>query len=141
MANKKKVDFAWTEDEIVRSYKEALNPIRQIGVLADLNACTQAQICGVLKRAGLKLPVKPAEAITKTETRRRKARAAAGFAYGKKILLERNGRMYSVKDAAKIHEKSENWIRVRARGTDICVIGDAEYVVHRYQNGIPAEGK
>ena len=35
MANKKKVDFAWTEDEIVRSYKEAMNPIRQIGVLAD----------------------------------------------------------------------------------------------------------
>jgi hypothetical protein len=141
MANKKKVDFAWTEDEIVRSYKEAMNPIRQIGVLADLNACTQAQICGVLKRAGLKLPVKPAEAITKTETRRRKARAAAGFAYGKKILLERNGRMYSVGEVAKIHEKSENWIRVRARGTDICVIGDTEYVVHRYQNGIPAEGK
>jgi hypothetical protein len=141
MANKKKADFAWSEEEIVRSYKEALNPARQIGVLADLNACTQAQICGVLKRAGLKLPVKPKEAVTKTETRRRAARAAAGFAYGKKILLERGGRMYSVKDVAKIHEKSENWIRVRARGTDICVIGDAEYVVHRYQNGIPAEGK
>ena len=49
--------------------------------------------------------------------------------------------MYSIKEVAKIHEKSENCIRVRARGTDICVIGDTEYVVHRYNNGIPAEGK
>ena len=138
---KRKNELPWTDGEIITHYRQAANPYVIIGVLADLNACTQAQICGVLKRAGLKLPVKPKEAVTKTETRRRAARAAAGFAYGKKILLERNGRMYSVKDVAKIHDKSENWVRVLSRGTDICVIGDTEYVVHRYNNGIPAEGK
>ena len=45
-----------TESDIVRSYVHAENPSKQIGVLADLNACSRKEIKEILKRNGLEVP-------------------------------------------------------------------------------------
>lgn len=42
-----------TEKEIIRSYKQALNKRKQIGVLADLNACPREDIVNILSAAGV----------------------------------------------------------------------------------------
>lgn len=42
-----------TEKEIIRSYKQALNKRKQIGVLADLNACPREYIVNILSAAGV----------------------------------------------------------------------------------------
>lgn len=45
-----------TEGDIVRSYVHAESPSKQIGVLADLNACSRKEIKEILKRNGLEVP-------------------------------------------------------------------------------------
>lgn len=44
-----------SKDEIVVRYKQAKEPAKQIGILADLNACTKEEIAEVLREAGYKL--------------------------------------------------------------------------------------
>lgn len=45
-----------TEVEIVRSYQHALNRTKQISILADLNACSKAQIRDILEKNGEEVP-------------------------------------------------------------------------------------
>lgn len=45
-----------TTEEIVRSYRESANQIKQIAILADLNVCKQGKICEILLEAGEELP-------------------------------------------------------------------------------------
>lgn len=45
-----------TKEEIVRDYMQAKTPRKQIGILAELNACKKSEIVEILKEAGTKLP-------------------------------------------------------------------------------------
>ncbi len=45
-----------TDQEIVREYREAKTPLKQIGILADENQCSRAQIVDILLEAGMELP-------------------------------------------------------------------------------------
>ena len=45
-----------TESEIVRSYKNAQTPRKQIKILAELNACDRKEIRDILLKHGCKLP-------------------------------------------------------------------------------------
>lgn len=45
-----------TEFDIVRDYGQAANKTAQIGILADLNMCSPADIVGVLQKNGIPLP-------------------------------------------------------------------------------------
>ena len=45
-----------TKEEIVRDYKAAKTPAKQITVLADLNACSKQEIVEILREAGCELP-------------------------------------------------------------------------------------
>ena len=45
-----------TELDIVRDYGQAANKAAQIGILADLNMCSPADIVGVLQKNGIPLP-------------------------------------------------------------------------------------
>lgn len=45
-----------TELDIVRDYGQAANKAAQIGILADLNMCSPADIVGVLQKNGVPLP-------------------------------------------------------------------------------------
>lgn len=44
-----------TDSEIVRSYKEAAQKNKQIGILAELNDCPKDEIKAILARSGVKL--------------------------------------------------------------------------------------
>lgn len=46
-----------SKDEIIVRYKQAKEPAKQIGILADLNCCTKEEIAEVLREAGYKLKV------------------------------------------------------------------------------------
>lgn len=45
-----------TNEEIVREYRQAAHPARQIGILADQNECKKKDIVEILCEAGCKLP-------------------------------------------------------------------------------------
>lgn len=45
-----------TNEEICREYREAKSKLKQIAVLADLNACKKWDIVEVLKQAGIDVP-------------------------------------------------------------------------------------
>lgn len=45
-----------TPEEIARDYRGSKAPLKQIGILADLNGCTKQEIADVLKEAGLDVP-------------------------------------------------------------------------------------
>ena len=45
-----------TEFDIVRDYGQAANKAAQIGILADLNMCSPADIIGILRKNGIPLP-------------------------------------------------------------------------------------
>ena len=45
-----------TNEEIVRDYRQAAQPAKQIAVLADLNQCSRQEIAQILKDAGEELP-------------------------------------------------------------------------------------
>lgn len=45
-----------TKSEIVRDYNQSKTPLKQIGILADLNQCTKQVIVEILREAGAKLP-------------------------------------------------------------------------------------
>lgn len=44
-----------SKDEIVVRYRQAKEPAKQIGILADLNCCTKEEIAEILREAGHKL--------------------------------------------------------------------------------------
>lgn len=62
-----------TNAEIVAEYRQAASPLKQIGILADENLCTRAEIAAVLREAGVALPgcyrkkKQTAEAAAETE--------------------------------------------------------------------------
>lgn len=45
-----------TNEEIIRDYREAKAPMKQIGILADMNCCTRKEIVAILADAGLEIP-------------------------------------------------------------------------------------
>ena len=45
-----------TNEEIIRDYREAKAPMKQIGILADMNCCTRKEIVAILADAGLEVP-------------------------------------------------------------------------------------
>lgn len=45
-----------TNEEIIRDYKQAAAPVKQIGILADLNQCSRQDIVKILREAGCELP-------------------------------------------------------------------------------------
>ena len=45
-----------TDAEIVREYREAKTPLKQIGILADENQCSRGKIVEILREAGMELP-------------------------------------------------------------------------------------
>ena len=45
-----------TNEEIIREYREAKKPLKQIGILADENQCSKKEIVGILTEAGLEVP-------------------------------------------------------------------------------------
>ena len=45
-----------TDAEIIREYREAKTPLKQIGILADENQCSRGKIVEILRAAGVKLP-------------------------------------------------------------------------------------
>lgn len=45
-----------TNDEIIREYREAKTPLKQIGILADENMCSRGKIVEILRAAGVDLP-------------------------------------------------------------------------------------
>jgi len=45
-----------TKDEICVRYRDAANKVKQIGILADLNACRPVDIADILREAGFELP-------------------------------------------------------------------------------------
>lgn len=128
-------NLPWTDEEIVTSYLQAANPKKQINVLADLNACKEADIRDVLVRAGVRLK-KQKPAKTRKQHERCKERAEAGFTHGIKIMLVLDGVRYTIREVAAMHKCSYNCVREHCVGVDVCVMGDAEYIVHRFsENG------
>ena len=45
-----------TDAEIIREYREAKTPLKQIRILADENQCSKAEIVTILRGAGLEVP-------------------------------------------------------------------------------------
>lgn len=45
-----------TNEEIARDYKASAKPLKQIGILADLNECSKDEIVRILREAGCDLP-------------------------------------------------------------------------------------
>lgn len=45
-----------TDAEIIREYREAKRPLKQIGILADENQCSRGKIVDILRAAGMELP-------------------------------------------------------------------------------------
>lgn len=45
-----------TENEIVKSYKQATKKVQQIGILADLNLCSKKEIRAILESHGCEVP-------------------------------------------------------------------------------------
>jgi hypothetical protein len=45
-----------TENEIVKSYKQATKKVQQIGILADLNLCSKKEIRDLLEQNGCDVP-------------------------------------------------------------------------------------
>ena len=45
-----------TDAEIIREYREAKTPLKQIGILADENQCSRGKIVEILREAGVELP-------------------------------------------------------------------------------------
>lgn len=46
-----------TDAEIIREYREAKTPMKQISILADENQCSRGKIVDILRAAGVELPV------------------------------------------------------------------------------------
>ena len=45
-----------TNEEIIREYREAKSPTKQIGILADQNQCSRKDILAILQEAGCEVP-------------------------------------------------------------------------------------
>lgn len=45
-----------TNEEIVRDYKASAKPLKQIGILAELNGVDKSEIVRILREAGCELP-------------------------------------------------------------------------------------
>lgn len=45
-----------TDEEIIREYRQAKQPLKQIGILAEENLCDKKEIVAILRAAGCNLP-------------------------------------------------------------------------------------
>lgn len=50
-----------TEEQVCKEYREAKNPSKHIGVLADMNICKRSEITDILVKHGLITAPKPVE--------------------------------------------------------------------------------
>lgn len=64
-------------EEIVREYKAAKSPLKQVGILADLNGCSKERIKEILTRCGCELPAQMRPKPKKEKTAEPEPAAAA----------------------------------------------------------------
>lgn len=100
-----------SEDEIRRNYKQAKNKKEQIGILADLNACSRekiADIVGEKNKAGRKVDFSEPELekIKAEAPKQKKSRAKED-----KILVELKKRLG---EANRVFEESSEIIRTES---------------------------
>lgn len=48
--------MVWSKGEIITSYRQSANRLKQIGILAELNSCERKDIVEILEEAGCDLP-------------------------------------------------------------------------------------
>lgn len=123
-----RAQLAWSDEEIVRSYRESANPQKQIGILADLNDCDPSVIRAVLHRAGVAAKKKKKTSGGAMLS----ARMEQGFAYGHRIALINGGECYTVQQVAAKHGKSKSSMSRYMQDKDVCCIGGVQYQVIRY---------
>ena len=123
-----RAQLAWSEEEIVRSYRDAANPEKQIGILADLNDCDPSVIRAVLRGAGIGKKKKKKAAGGAMLS----ARMEQGFAWGHRIALINGGVNYTVEEVGRIHGKSKSSMSRYMHGKDVCCIGGVQYQILRY---------
>ena len=73
-----------SDAEIARRYRNAIDPQKSIGILAQLNACDKKDIYAALRRAGIVL-----EASKKPPVLRRKLDQELAYSLYKRGLLDR----------------------------------------------------
>ena len=66
-----------TDDEIRSSMRKAQNPAEQVKVLAELNACSEAEVCAKLEELGIAVPAKKPK-VWKFDTDRARQLLAEG---------------------------------------------------------------
>ena len=119
---KKGTSLAWTEEEIVRQYREAKDQRAMIGILADLNNVSVSRIKAILRAAGVVLP----KAQPKAKRKKEYSPPAVFFA------LEHDGRRYSIDDLTRSTGRSRTYIRSRIEGVDVATISGVEYKIIKY---------
>lgn len=74
-----------TKEEICRDYRQAKNRLTQVGILADLNGCTKADIKQILIDGGCELPgqMKPKPKGPRKQVQEAKPKAAEAPAKAK----------------------------------------------------------
>lgn len=121
-------ELAWTDGEIVRSFKDAADPVKQISVLADLNACQPIRIREILHSAGVEIPRKK-----KGQKEKEREKLEAGYAKGCTIMLVDGGAHYTMKQAARRHGVSVSYIVRRMRDTGVCDVDGTVYQIKKYK--------
>ena len=82
-----------TENEIVKSYKQATKKVQQIGILADLNLCSKKEIRAILESHGCEVPhysnryTKPKE--TTKQTKKKPEQPALDFQTPVVVLVQK----------------------------------------------------
>lgn len=61
------MNFTMTDEEILRSFNEALHPSKQVAILADLNATDVPTMCAKLKELGVDYKRLPRQKKEKTD--------------------------------------------------------------------------
>ena len=122
----------WTDEEIIRSYRTAANPKKQIGILAELNACDPSVIRAVLQRAGIIEAKQKKKRMKSTEFA--KIRQASGFYPHCRIMLDDGVQWYTISEIAQRHGKSKTYMTRHTSGCDTCCIDGVTYKVRRSED-------
>lgn len=90
MEEEKKIITKMTDFEICKSYREAKNPVGQLKILAELNACSQADIEEILKRNNEPLRKRQYKKDAKKVTNKPVAKGTVPDIIGDTIIREYN---------------------------------------------------
>lgn len=114
-----------TNEEIVREYRQAKTPVKQIRILADENQCDKKEILRILREAGVEIPAvfnsRPVPAPKGAEEAADDPgmpAADSGEDFGKaaEAAIEAIARMMNLSDEANDRENSAWEFRERVRG-------------------------